>query len=163
MANPKIPNGFAPVVQGYGIGDPGGVEQTAIDGGMPRMAQQFARGPQQFQVTMIMSPAKFSVWTAFYLRVINKGSKSFEMELDSGFGCEIHLCTIVKGSYSAVRVLTHHTSVSFAVLAVSTAYNLTDQEVEDLIDFWNETGEVGDDLLRRIEKFANVDTRVLDF
>lgn len=163
MPNPSIPNGFKPTVQGYGIGDPGGVVLTNVAGGMPRTALQYDRSPQQFQVTMIMSPAKFSVWTAFYFRLIRKGALPFDMELDSGFGCQVHECRILPGSYSAVRVLTEHTSVSFVVLAVSKAYDYTTADAQNLVDLWNLYGDNTDDLFVLLERFANVDTRVLDF
>lgn len=163
MANPSIPSGFKPLVQGYAIGDPGGVVATETAGGLPRVAMQFDRGAQPFQVTLLLSPAAFSVWTAWYMRLVAKGSKTFDMELDSGMGCQTHACVIVPGSYSAVPVLTTHRSVSFTVLAVSRIYDLTEADAQTLVDLWNEYGADLDGLFPRLAVFANSDTRVLDF
>lgn len=158
---PTIPSGFKPIVQGYSIGAPGGVEHTAVAGGMPRSAMLWDRGVQAFQVSMLMTPEKFSVWTAFFHHIIRKGALSFTMPLDSGFGLQDHDCLMVPGSYSAARVNGQITSVSFSVLAESRAYDLTAADAQAMVDVWNQYEGMSDELLARIARFANEDTLAL--
>ena len=156
-----IPAGFKPIIQGYSIGAPDGVSHTEVAGGMPRSALSWDRGVQAFQVTMLMSPEKFSVWTAFFMHIIKKGSLSFTMPLDSGFGLMDHDCLMVPGTYSAVRAGGQITSVAFTVTAESSAYGMTATDAQSLVNIWGEYGERSDELLDRINVFANQDTLVL--
>lgn len=160
MAAPRIPNGFMPLIQGYGIGSPDGVWQTDVGGGLPRSGVQWDRGQQQFQIAMVMTPEKFAVWTAWFMHVIRKGAYYFVMPLDSGFGVQDHTCLMVPGSYSAMRA-GKHTSVSFVVSAESRAFDMTASEAAALVDLWNESGEGLVELLERLAQFANEDTLVL--
>lgn len=162
MPTPAIPSGFKPVIQGYAIGAPDGVAHTDVGGGMPRSALQWDRGRQAFQVTMVLPAEKFAVWTVFFLHIIKKGAYTFTMPLDSGFGLQDHDCLMVSGSYSAVRAGGQVTSVSFTVLAESRVYDITSADAQALIDLWEEYEGSYDDLLARIDQFANGDTLVLD-
>ncbi|MCC2632116.1 MAG: hypothetical protein K0S48_2 [Ramlibacter sp.] len=159
---PTIPSGFKPLIRDYSIGAPGGVQRTEVAGGMSRYALQWDRGVQQFQVSMVLPPEKFAVWTAFFHHVIKKGAISFGMPLDSGFGLQTHSCNIVPGTYSAARAGGQITTISFVVEAESKAYDMTATEAVTLIDLWNEYEGSTDDLLARIAQFANVDSLVLD-
>lgn len=163
MPNPVIPRGIVPVIQGYTYGDPGGVKRTAVAGGSPRYALDYDRGAQQFQVSMVMKPDKFSIWTVFYHHLIKKGAISFEMELDSGQGCQPHVCNIVPGSYSAARTSLNIWTVGFTVEAESRVYDLTEDDAAGLVELWNEVGAPLDSLLARLARFALVDTTVLEF
>jgi hypothetical protein len=156
-----IPSGFKPIIRDYSIGPPGGVQRTEVAGGMSRYALQWDRGVQQFQVSMVLPPEKFAVWTAFFHHVIKKGAISFDMPLDSGFGLQTHSCNIVPGTYSAARTGGQITTISFMVEAESKVYDMTAAEAVTLIDLWNEYEGSTDDLLARIAQFANVDTLVL--
>jgi hypothetical protein len=158
---PTIPNGFKPVIQGYGIGSPTGVMLTEVAGGMPRSAMEWDRGVQPFQVTFVLTAAKFAVWTAFFHHVIKKGAIAFTMPLDSGFGLQDHECLMVPGSYSAARAGGQITSVTFTVVAESSAYAMTAADADAIVELWNEYGEASDELLARIAQFANEDTLVL--
>lgn len=164
MPNPRIPNGFKPLIDEYSGGAPTGVVNTAVAGGLPRAGLVWDRGPRQYSVAMVLSPAKFSVWSVFLARIIDGGAISFEMPIDSGAGLEDHLCTMVAGSYNERRAeRSVFARISFMVLAEPSAYVYTKEEAQDLIDLWNEAGESSDDLLLRIAKFANSDSNVLDF
>lgn len=160
--NPVMPNGFQPVIAGYGFGAPGGVMRTEVAGGSPRYALDWDRGPQQFAVTMILPPDKFSVFTAWFHHIIKKGAITFTMPLDSGFGLQAHDCNIVPGSYSATRVNGQVTSVAFSVDATSRAYDMTAAEAQTMVDVWNQYGTGSGALLARIARFATVDTNVLE-
>lgn len=162
MAVPRIPNGFKPVIQGYGIGAPDGVMHTAVAGGMPRSAIEWDRGKQAFQVTMVMLPEKFLVWSVFFHHLIKNGAYTFTMPLDSGLGMQDHDVLMVPGSYSAARAGGQVTSVSFVVLAESGIYDISAEDAEAIVDLWNGYDEGYDDLLARIAQFANVDTLVLE-
>lgn len=161
MPNPRVPNGFKPVIQGYGFGAPDGVMMTEVGGGMPRGGLEWDRGVQQFQVSRVMKADEFAVWTAFFHHVIKKGALPFILPLDSGFGMQDHDCLMVPGSYSARRVGGQITSISFTVVAESAAYAMTSADGAALVEIWNEYGSGSDDLLERIAQFANVDTLVL--
>lgn len=163
MTNPVIPSGFAPQIQGYSIGAPMGARATAVAGGAPRTALQYARGPQPFQVTMIMGPDEFSVWTAWFFHIAKLGTVPFDMPLNSGFGPQTHVCTVVPDTYAAVPVSGPLMSVSFVVSAVSRVHDMTAADAQNLVDLWNLYGDDLSELLNRLEKFANVDTTVLDF
>lgn len=162
MPTPRIPTGFKPVIQGYGIGSPTGVAQTDVAAGLPRSALTHDRGIQAFQVTLILPPEKFSVWALFFHKIIKNGAYDFIMPLDSGFGLADHTCQMVAGSYSAARAQgSQVTSVSFAVLAESQAYQFSDADAAAALALWEEYDGDYDELLARIDRFANLDTLVL--
>jgi hypothetical protein len=162
MPNPVIPNGFKPLIRAYSIGAPGGVKATEVAGGSPRVALDYDRGPQQFQVSMVLTPDAFSVWTAWFFHLIKKGAYPFDMELDSGFGCQVHSCKMVPGSYQAQRA-DQNTSISFVVWAESRVYDMSPDDAKDLVDLWNGAGPDLSGLFDRLKQFANFDTMVLDF
>lgn len=161
MPNPVLPSGFAPQIQGYGIGAPGGVVATQVAGGSPRFALDFDRGPQAFQVTLILDAAEFTLWTVWFFHIIKKGAITFDMPLDSGFGVQTHACNIVPGSYSAVRISGPLTSVSFVVSAESRVYDLTPADVKSYLDLWELYGPDYDDFLDRLAVYANSDLNVV--
>ncbi|QRF55736.1 hypothetical protein [Variovorax paradoxus] len=164
MPNPRIPHGFKPLIEGYNIGAPSGVLRTQVEGGLARSAMDYDRGPQRIAVSLYMSPEKFSVWSYFFLKLIDKGAISFYMPLDTGTGVMDHLCTMDSSTYSVAKAgRTQAWRVAFAVDAESPIFDATDDEAQAVIDLWNGYGESSDDLLRRLERFANVDTTVLDF
>jgi hypothetical protein len=158
---PEIPRGMQPIVSGYSFDGPPGAVRSDLPGGAPGYAMLTNLDPQQFRVTLVMENAeKFKVWTAFFHHVLKKGSQLFVMPLDSGFGLSDHTVSMIPGTYTATRngVLT---VVSFGVEAESEVYDMTADEAQALVDFWNEMGDGTDLLLARIAQFANVDTLVL--
>lgn len=162
MPNPVLPSFMKPTVAAYSHGGPGGVMRTEVAGGAPRYALDFERGLQQFQVTMIMDKTQFSVWTLFYMRIIKKGAITFDMPLDSGFGTQTHACNILPDSYQASRTGGIAMAVSFVVEAESKAYDWTDADAQDLFTLYALYGRDTDNVLARINQFANVDTLVLN-
>jgi len=163
MSIPVLPALLKPLIQGYGIGAAGGVRATDVAGGAPRQALEWDRGYQEFRVSMNMRPERFQIWNIFYLRIIKKGALTFEMQIDSGMGLEPHDCTMVPGSYGAVRINGQITQVSFVVRAESKVYDLSDAEAGALMDLFGEYGDSMDNLLDRLAIFANKDTLVWDF
>lgn len=161
MANPALPEGFVPQIQGYGIGAPGGVVATQVAGGAPRYALDYDRGPQAFQVTLILEPEEFTIWTVWFFHIIKKGAITFEMPLDSGFGVQTHACNVVPGSYAAVRLSGPLTSVSFVVSAESRVYDLSAADAQSYLDLWNLYGSDYNDMLDRLAIFANIDLNVV--
>lgn len=162
MTMPSIPNGLRPLVAAYSGTGTEGAERNAVEGGPARYALAYDRGMQMFNVALSLTPAAYSVWNVFYHRVIMKGTITFLMEIDAGFGCEDLPVNIVPGSYNLTRVGLD-TVVSFQVETENPAYALSDADVNALIDLYNTAGEDSDDLLARIARFATVDTLVLDF
>lgn len=162
MTTPRIPTGFKPLIAPYGADSAGGVDRTPVDGGAPRYALAFDRGVQRFQVSMLLSAAAFSVWTTFYHRRIGKGSITFEMPIDSGFGMDFHRGNIVPESYAESRN-GPYTIVAFTFEAEPQIYDLTDADSDAVLALWEVYGEATDELLDRLAKFATVDTLVLDF
>ena len=161
MPNPVLPASFLPIVEGYSFNSPQGVYRTEVQGGMSRYAMQYDRGTQEFKVTMIMNPNKFVIWNLFFLRVIKKGSVSFDMQLDSGFGVSTHTCNIIPGSYNANLVNGAFYSITFSVEAESQAFNFSTEEAEMMMSLYSLYGTGYDDLLIRLGLFANEDTLVL--
>lgn len=159
----RIPNGFIPLVQGYGFKGPGGVRRTEVAGGMPRYALEWDRGMSQFSVAMVMNETKFSVWTAFYHLIIKKGSIAFTMLLDSGMGLQDHDCNILPDSYTASRTNGKVTTVAFSVDATPSVYALSTADAQAMIDVWNVYGENGSNTLAAIDRFANHDSVVLAY
>jgi hypothetical protein len=157
-----IPRGMCPLIASFSTGSAGGVDRVEVEGGPARYALAYDRGVQTFSVSLLLSPLQYSVWATFYAWTIKKGSISFDMPLDSGYGVQDHSCNIVPGSYSAVRS-GQRTVVNFQVEAESAAYDMTAADAEDILDLYEEYGELTDALLARIAQFANVDTLVLDF
>lgn len=161
MPNPVLPASFLPIVEGYSFNSPQGVYRTEVQGGMARYAMQYDRGTQEFKVTMIMNPDKFIIWNLFFLRVIKKGSISFEMQLDSGFGVSPHTCNILPGTYNANLVNGTFYSITFSVEAESKAFDYEMESVNSIVDLYSVYGESCDGVILRIAKFANEDTLVL--
>lgn len=161
---PQIPYGMCPIVSSYSHGAPGGVMRTDLEGGVGRYGMYWDRGTQQFNVTLMLSLSHFTVWNAFFLRVIKKGALTFLMDIDSGMGLEPHSCNIMPGSYSATRTSGTHMAVAFVIEAeAASTYDLTDDEVEGLIEIHNATQGMAKKLLDRLAQFANFDTNVLNF
>jgi len=161
MTNPVLPSFMRPTVAAYSHGAPGGVMRTDVPGGVPRYALDYDRGLQQFQVTLILDKTQFSVWTLFYMRIIKKGAITFDMPLDSGFGTQLHACNILPDSYQASRTGGVAMAVSFVVEAESKAYDWTDADAQTLFTLYELYGKDTDNVLARINKFANVDSLVL--
>jgi hypothetical protein len=161
MTNPVLPASFLPIVEGYSFNAPQGVYRTEVQGGMARYAMQYDRGTQEFKVTMIMNPDKFLIWNLFFLRVIKKGSISFDMQLDSGFGVSTHTCNIVPGTYNANLVNGTFYSITFSVEAESQAFSYSTEDVNLIMSLYTTSGASYNELLIRIAKFANEDTLVL--
>jgi hypothetical protein len=162
MANPVIPSGFDPQVQGYSIGSPGGVLATEVAGGAPRVGLDYDRGPQPFQVTLILAANEFNVWTVWFHHIIKKGAITFDMQLDSGFGPQTHACTMVPNTYAAVPVGGTLRSVSFVVSAESRVYDMTAADAQSMVDLWELYGLDYAELLDRLAQFATSDTNVLE-
>ena len=160
---PVLPPGMSPTVAAYSHNGPGGVLRTEVAGGAARYAQQYGRGTQQFNVTLILDPLKFSVWIAFFHHIILKGARTFDMPLDSGFGTELHAVNIVPGTYSATRTGGTAMVVAFVVEAESKAYDMSAADAAALIEFYSNYGSDTQPLLDRLAQFANSDTNVLDF
>lgn len=158
---PTIPTGLRPVVEGYGFTGPGGVNRTEVAGGMPRYALAWDRGVQQFRVTLILDPVEFSVWSVFFHHSIKKGSLSFDMHLDSGFGPALHTVNMLPDTYTVSRAGGVNSVVSFGVEAESQAYAMTPSEVASLLALFEAFGPGSSTLLARVATFANVDTLVL--
>ncbi len=159
---PTMPTGLVPNVSAYSFDEPGGVMRTEVMGGASRFAQQWARGPQRFNITILMDAQQFAAWTMFYHHIISKGAIAFDMRIDSGLGVAPHSCNIMPGSYSAARTGGIATVVSFVVEAENKVYEVSAADAAAYIEFFNGVGGVGDELLERIEQFATVDTLVLD-
>lgn len=163
MANPVMPNGLKPVVANYTIDEPGGVIRTDVAGGAPRYALDWDRGVQRFNITLILDALQFSVWSAFYHHTIRKGSITFDLPIDSGFGVSPHPVNIVPGSYSAARTSGVMMVVSFVVEAENQVYQMGATDAANMIDLYNTYGAYTTSLLDRLAQFANADSNVLDF
>lgn len=160
---PTLPTGLTPTVAAYSHDGPGGVLRTEVAGGAARYSLDYGRGTQQFSITLILDKLKFSVWTAFYHHIVLKGSVTFDMPLDSGFGTELHAVNIVPGTYSATRTGGVAMVVAFVVEAENKVYEMTATDAAALIDLYSTYGDDSNKLLGRLAQFANVDTNALDF
>ncbi|WP_041742283.1 hypothetical protein [Collimonas fungivorans] len=163
MANPVMPNGIKPVVAGYSMDEPGGVLRTDVAGGIPRYGMDWDRGVQRFKVTLILDALQFSIWTAFYHHVIRKGSITFDMQLDSGFGVVPHAVNILPGSYTAARTGGIMIVVSFTAEAESDVYDMSAADGSELVDIYNLYGSGLNAFFDRLGRFATFESNVLDF
>ena len=157
----SIPTGFVPMVQGYSLKGPGGVRRTEVAGGMPRYGLQWDQGASQYNVAIIMTAAKFSIWSAFYHLIIKKGSIAFTMPLDSGQGVQDHTCNIIPDSYMATRIDGLATTVTFSIDATPSVYQMSSTDAQSLIDYWNTYGDDNGTFIARLAKYATVDSNVL--
>jgi len=160
---PTLPSGFIPTVAAYSHGAPGGVMRTEVSGGAARYALDWDRGPQQFNVTLILTKAQFSVWIAWFHLLLKKGALTFDMPLDSGFGIQQHNCNIIPGSYSATRTGGIAMAVSFVVEAESSVYSLSAEDAQNMVDLNNVLLDEFGTLFARIAQFALVDINILTF
>lgn len=158
---PAIPRGIRPVVQGYGFDGPGGVMVSQTPGPAARNALATDRDSQMFHIALVLEPAEFTAWTAFFLRVLRGGALAFSMPIDSGMGVQDHYCQVIPGSYSASRASGQVMAVSFAVEAVSRVYDMERGDAQAWLDLWNTYGAGYNELLARLDQFANVDMLVL--
>lgn len=162
MTTPTIPTGLRPIVSGYSFDGPGGVSATEVAGGAPRVAMEYDRGVQPFRVTFMLKPLELAVWTTFFHHTIKKGSLPFQMHLDSGYGPALHTVTMIPGSYSAARSANRvDTAATFGVWTESAAYDMTADQAQQLLDFYETYGESGAALLERLARFATVDILVV--
>jgi hypothetical protein len=158
-----LPSGLKPVVSGYQFDEPGGVLRTEVAGGAARYGLDWDRGPQRFQITLILDALQFSVWSAFYHHTVKKGSIAFDMRIDSGFGMSPHNGNIVPGSYSAARTSGIMTVVSYVFEAENQVYAMGAADAAALIDLHNEYGAYSTAFLDRLAQFATRDTNVLAY
>lgn len=164
MTTPRIPRGMVPLVAGYSAGPTPGVERTAIEGGPARYAMAYDRGVQPYSVSFKFSTLRFSVWNVFYHRAILKGAVSFALPMDSGHGVSDHVGNMLPGTYSAVRLQGNRFYlVSFQFEVENQAYEMSDADAEALLELYEVYGDETDALLRRLARFALVDTLALDF
>ncbi|ETF00934.1 hypothetical protein W822_19985 [Advenella kashmirensis W13003] len=160
MANPQIPRGMCPLISAYSGGDIGGVMETPVEGGSPRTALEYDGGVQPFTVTLPLTPEKYHIWTLFYHRIIKKGSKPFDMMIDSGDGAELHTCFMVVKSYSMVRNQ-QHSFVTFTVNVQPSAYKRSIEDAQAEIDLWNDGLSNYGALFAGLDKYINHDVNVL--
>ncbi|WP_426196188.1 hypothetical protein [Massilia sp. DWR3-1-1] len=158
-----LPAGMVPTIAAYSFAGPDGVERDQLGGGAAGYALQWARGTQRFNCTFILTATQFAAWSVWFHRLIAKGSRTFNMRLDSGTGPDVHAATIVPGTYSSARTGGTATVVSFIVEAEPTIYEYTAADAQVIIDLHNAYGDTQFALLARLAQFANVDTNVLDF
>ena len=158
---PILPAGLKPVVEGYQFDEPGGVLRTEVAGGAARYAMDWDRGPQRFSMTLILDALQFSVWSAFYHHVIKKGSITFTMPLDSGFGVSPHAVNIMPGSYNAARTGGIMMVVHFVAEAESQVYAMSAADAGLMVALYGEYGAYSNAILAAIAKFATVDSNVL--
>ena len=163
MPNPSIPKGFKVVTSGFGTDGPSGVKRTEVAGGRARYALDYDRGTQRYNVSIGMTAQRYAVWTVFFHHIIKKGAITFDMEIDGGFGLQVHACNIMPGTYNADRIGGNVTVVRFAVEAESRVYDMSASDAQTYIDLWNQEGDGLLALLSRLATFANIDTNVLDF
>lgn len=161
---PTIPSGLDPVVENYNIGAPDGVMRTEVGGGMPRYGLMWDRGVQPFRVTMVLNALRFSVWTTFFMHTIKKGTLSFDMPLNSGYGVGDHSVSIMPGTYSAVPTGGGDFvmwTVSFMVETESQAYDMSAADAEAFLALYELEGDQSAALLQAIDIFANQHLLVL--
>jgi hypothetical protein len=162
MPTPRVPTGFKPVAAGYTIGAPDGVVLSEVAGGMPRIAGDWSRGKQPIQLGRVMPADEFMIFTLWFQRIALNGQLQFLVPLDTGLGLQDHLCIMKPGSYSAVPLAGRkYWSVSFSVIAESSAYALSDEEVASTLAMWEDVGPDMGALLLRLARFATEDTLVL--
>lgn len=159
---PTMPRGFIPLTAPYSHNGPAGAIRTPVAGGAARYGLDFDRGVQQYQCTLLLDEFKYAVWVTFYHRVIAQGTISFDMLLDSGYGRQTHSVNIVPGSYNSAITGSLLHVITFVAEAESTVYDLTDDEVDGIMGYYDQFGE-DRALIDRIALFANSDTLVLDF
>lgn len=168
MTIPVLPSQFKPIFGSYSHGGAGGVSRTEIAGGAPRYALQFDRGFQKWNVTLNISAAAYSAWVAFYHHVIKKGAITFQMNLDSGFGLEPHDVNVVPDTYSANFNDFGRYIVSFTCEGESSVYDLSEADALAIVELYTAYGDglsdTGiDEFLNILERFATVDSNVLNF
>lgn len=157
-----IPAGMVPTIASYSFSGAEGVERDQLPGGAAGYALDWGRGTQRFSCTFILTPKEYAIWSVWFHRLIAKGSRTFNMRLDSGTGPDVHAATIVPGTYSSARTGGTATVVSFIVEAEPKIYDYTAADAQGIIDLSNAYGNSQFALLARLAKFATVDSNVLD-
>jgi hypothetical protein len=158
---PTLPSGLDPIASAYSFGGPSGAMRTEVAGGAPRYGLDYDRGVQSFNITMILSPDRMTTWTLFYHHVIQKGTISFTMDLDSGMGYMPHTCNIVPGSYSVNRVGIGSYSVSFVIETEASVYSISREDAVNYVEVTELLQPDPGATFEAIERFATVDSNVL--
>jgi hypothetical protein len=157
-----IPADMVPVIANYAFTGPDGVERDGVTGAAAGYALEWGRGTQLFNCTLILTPARYAVWSVWFHRLIAKGARTFDMRLDSGTGPDVHAATIVPSTYAASRTGGTATVVSFTVEAEPKIYSYSAAEAQALVDLNDSYGDGTDALLARLAQFANIDSLALD-
>ena len=162
MPTPVLPRDLYPVTSpsGYSYASAQGVHMTQVEGGFNRYAMDFDRGTRIYNVALACTAGHLQVWELFYLRIIKKGTLSFEMPLDSGTGLEQHLVNIIPNSVNTTETDGNNFVVTFQVEAESKIYDFTDEGAEAILSIWETSGDVGD-FLDRLALFTLEETLVL--
>lgn len=159
---PTMPNGLYPVSSpgSYSHGGPGGVSRTEAEGGFPRYAQSFQRGPQRFSVTIPATEDEYGIWVLFFTHILKNGTLTFDMPLQSGFGLQQHSGNIIPDTHQITETDGHNYVISFQFEAESKAFEYDPDTAALIIDYYNNGEDLGA-LLDRLAIFANQDVLVL--
>lgn len=128
MTTPAIPAGFTPKVASYAYSGPEGGVRTETSGGPHRHSRFWAGGVQRFSCQLVLPKDLFSVWNAWFFKIIKKGALAFTMRLDSGMGTTSHTVTMVPGSY-AVGTNSGTFTVAFEVQTPASVYSLSSPDL----------------------------------
>lgn len=157
----SLPDVFVPITGSYGIRGTRGAKRTEVKGGFNRYALDYDRGTCEVSVLLKLNSTTFQIWQLFYHNQIKKGSLPFLLPLDTGFGIYSHTCFIVPDTYNVSLSDYDDYTISFVVETETLAYTYGPSDYETLIMLYNNYGINGDELLRRINTFANSDVNVL--
>lgn len=127
MSDINFPSNIIPLTsRNYSLSRGSNVVQNPIAGGVPRSGLNLTIEAVTFSLNFILSDYQNQIFLMFYDSKINHGANSFNMNLDSGNGIEVHQCTIKAGTYKSVKPSHGTWSISFSVIAESTSSQLGD-------------------------------------
>lgn len=107
----------------YAMSRGGNIISSPVQGGIPRQRKRFSYDNVPFTLNFSMSDYLYTVFLQFYDHVIDGGSNSFKMMLDSGTGIVEHQ-VIISGGFKATRPYHDRWYVSFTATATVTPSQL---------------------------------------
>lgn len=126
MADVSWPSAIKPLTsKNYSTSRGGNVMSSAVDGGLPRFGLYKTLESPIFSLKFSLNNLQYQVLLSFYDAVINHGTNSFNMQLDSGNGIETHQCNIVPNTWAVSRPVDGTWYLACSVIAETTSSQLS--------------------------------------
>lgn len=121
MTDKWFPRSIKPLTnKTYAMSRGANIKQTPVQGGIARQSLRSRREAVPFQLSFSLDCVGYKALLQFYDIVINHGSDTFKMMLDSGTGVAEHICYIQNNTFKSSLVSGDNWHVTFTAIATTT-------------------------------------------